>query len=92
MIVAFVASLLLVWGIGLTPALCIRYALLRRPLNRGTATWVAAGSSACLWAAFRVLDSALGPPITKTVTWLALGLNAAQLATISYRPQSEGPN
>lgn len=53
---SLIVSLLLTWGIGLTPPLVIRYAVLKRPLKRGQAIAVAA----ILWFCNLVIFIALG--------------------------------
>lgn len=54
--VAVVISFVLTWGIGLTPPLVIRYAVLKMPMEK----WPAIGACACLWFFNIILFSALG--------------------------------
>jgi hypothetical protein len=60
LLVTIVVGFFVTWVIGLIPALLIRYAFLRRPLNRKLAFWVAAGSSAFFWVLFRSINIAAG--------------------------------
>jgi hypothetical protein len=71
--VTIVASIVLTWGIGLTPPVLIRYAILRRPMNK----WPAIGICAFFWFFNVILFTALG---SKSKTHFALTL----VAFVSY--------
>jgi hypothetical protein len=64
-----VASIILTWVIGLAPPLVIRYAILKRPMNK----WPAIGTCASFWILNVILFTALG---SQSKTHAALGLVA----------------
>ncbi|MCL4216113.1 MAG: hypothetical protein KJ052_03775 [Candidatus Hydrogenedentes bacterium] len=55
-----VISLIITWGLGLAPALVVRYLWLRRPLRKKSANWIAGLSSAFFFLIFLMLHTALG--------------------------------
>lgn len=67
------ASFALTWGIGLVPPLLIRYAILRRPMDK----WPAIGACAFFWFFNIIVFTALGSQ-SKTHTALTL------VAFVSY--------
>jgi len=67
------ASIVLTWGIGLAPPIVIRYAILKRPMNK----WPAIGTCAAFWFFNVILFTALG---SKSKTHAALTL----IAFVSY--------
>lgn len=71
--VTIVASIVLTWGIGLAPPAVIRYAILKRPMNK----WPAIGTCAAFWFFNVILFTALG---SKSKTHAALTL----IAFVSY--------
>ena len=82
-------SFLITWGIGLTPPVLIRYIFLRRPLNRKSASWVAAGFSAFFWIAFLAINNALGekPSTAGTGTvWIFMFFVARWIMSRGYIP------
>ncbi|GEM_PF-1805320 len=54
--VTFVASIIFTWGIGLTPPLVIRYAIVRAPMDK----WPAIGTCAFFWFINIILFTSLG--------------------------------
>ena len=72
LIITLVVGFIVTWGLGLTPPLVIRYAIVRRPLSRKAASWIAAGSSAFLWVAFAALNVALGEEPGTGVVWFVM--------------------
>ena len=54
--VTFIFSIVLTWGIGLTPPFVIRYAVLKRPLEK----WPAIGICAFFWFLNIILFTVLG--------------------------------
>ena len=54
--VTIVVSIVITWGIGLAPPLIIRYAILKKPMNK----WPAIGTCAAFWLINVVLFTALG--------------------------------
>lgn len=72
LIITLVVSFIVTWGLGLTPPLVIRYAIVRRPLSRKAASWIAAGSSVFLWVAFAALNVALGEEPGRGVVWFVM--------------------
>ncbi len=54
--VTIMVSIVLTWGIGLAPPLVIRYAILKRPMNK----WPAIGTCAAFWFFNIILFTALG--------------------------------
>lgn len=71
--VTIVASIILTWGIGLAPPIVIRYAILKRPMNK----WPAIGTCGAFWLFNVILFTALG---SKSKTHAALTL----VAFVSY--------
>ena len=71
--VTIVASLILTWGIGLAPPIVIRYAILKRPMNK----WPAIGICAAFWSFNIILFTVLGSE-SKTHTALTF------VAFVSY--------
>jgi hypothetical protein len=67
-----VASLIVTWGVGITPPLLIRYALLRRPLSKKAASWLAAGFSAFFWIGFLGLNHALNQKPGTGLVWIIM--------------------
>ena len=67
-----VISLLVTWGLGLTPPLLTRYVFARRPLSRKTAGWLAAGFSAFFWLGFIALKSSLGEKPGTGAVWVIM--------------------
>lgn len=54
--ITIIASIVLTWGIGLAPPLTIRYAILKRPMDK----WPAIGTSVFFWLINLTLFIALG--------------------------------
>ena len=71
--VTIVTSIVITWGIGLAPPLLIRYALLKRAMNK----WPAIGTCAAFWFSNIIIFTALG---SKSRTHTALTL----IAFVSY--------
>lgn len=71
--VTIIASIIITWGIGLAPPLLIRYAILKRPMDK----WPAIGTCAILWFLNIIIFTALG---SKSKTHGALTL----VAFVSY--------
>lgn len=71
--VTVVASIILTWCIGLAPPIVIRYAILKRPMNK----WPAIGTCVAFWFFDVILFTALG---SKSKTHAALIL----VAFVSY--------
>ncbi len=71
--VTIIASIIITWGIGLAPPLLIRYAILKRPMDK----WPAIGTCAIFWFLNIIIFTALG---SKSKTHGALTL----VAFVSY--------
>lgn len=71
--VTIIASIIITWGIGLAPPLIIRYAILKRPMDK----WPAIGTCAIFWLLNIVIFTVLG---SKSKTHAALTL----VAFVSY--------
>jgi hypothetical protein len=67
-----VASLVITWSLGITPPLLVRYALVRRPLSKRAASWLAAGFSAFFWIAFLSLNHALDQKPGTGAVWVIM--------------------
>jgi hypothetical protein len=53
---AFLGNILMTWGLGLAPAVLIRYGFVGRPLRPSTASWIAGGFCAFFWILFQVTN------------------------------------
>ena len=84
LIITLVVSFIVTWGVGLTAPLVIRYAIIRRPLSRKAATWIAAGSSAFLWLAFQSLHHALGEEPGRGFVWVLMFFVARWIMSRGY--------
>jgi hypothetical protein len=67
-----VANLVITWGLGITPPLLIRYVLVRRPLSKRAASWLAAGFSVFFWTAFLSLNHALHQKPGTGAVWVIM--------------------
>lgn len=86
--VILVISLLITWGVGLAPPLATRYVIVRRPLNRRTASWIAGGFSAFFWLGFRVIHGLLGERPGTGIVWVVIFFVARWIMTRGYINES----
>jgi hypothetical protein len=89
LILTLVVSFLITWGLGLTPPLVIRYAIVRRPLTKKTASWIAAGFSAFFWLAFLALNNALGEKPGTGVVWIIMFFVARWIMSRGHVPEPQ---
>jgi hypothetical protein len=93
LILTFLVSFVITWGVGLTPPLVVRYAIVRRPLSRKNASWIAAGFSAFFWIAFLLLNHALGEKPGRGVVWIIMFFVARWIMSRGYTAPVPGvPN
>jgi len=71
-VLALVVSLVITWGVGLTPPLLIRYVFLRRPLSKKTASWIAVGFSFFFWIAFSYYSYSIGVSRGTGFVWIIM--------------------
>lgn len=71
-ILALFVNFVVTWGMGLTPPLVVRYAIVRRPLSPKAASWIAAISSASFWIAFIAINDALGGKPGTGAVWIIM--------------------
>ncbi len=84
LILSLVVGFIVAWGLGLTPPLVIRYAIIRRPLSRKAASWIAAGFSGFFWIAFRAINHALGEEPGRGFVWILVFFVAWWLMSRGY--------
>jgi len=86
LILTLVLSFIITWGVGLTPPLLIRYAFVRRPLSRKSASWIAVGFSVFFCMAFLAINSALGEKPGNGVVWIIMFFVARWIMSRGYVP------
>jgi hypothetical protein len=72
LILTLFGSLIVTCSVGTTPPLLIRYALVRHPLSKKAASWLAAGFSAFFWIAFFSLNHSLDQKPGIGVVWVIM--------------------
>lgn len=87
LILTLAVSLIVTWGVGLSPPLLVRYVFLRRPLSKKAASWIAAGFSAFFWMTFLVINSALGERPGTGVVWIIVFFVARWIMSRGYAMQ-----
>lgn len=90
LVLTLLASFLITWGLGLTPSIVVRYAVVRRPLSRKSASWIAAGSSAIFWIGLSLLHHALGEEPGRGVVWIVIFFVARWIMSRGYTSPSPG--
>ena len=74
-LVEILSGTVLVWGLGLAPALFARYNWVKAPLQRSSANWIAGVTCAIFWMTFRLLNEAAEAEDTtpvKGLVWLVI--------------------
>lgn len=85
-----VLSLLITWGVGLSPPLLIRYVFVRRPMSRKTAGWIAAGFSLLFWISFLALNVAMKEKPGSGFVWVLVFFVAQWIMSHGYAAQEKG--
>jgi hypothetical protein len=85
-------NLVITWSVGITPPLVIRYALIRRPLSKKAASWLAAGFSAFFWIAFLMLNHAVDQKSGTGAVWVIMFFVARWIMSRGHtvRPATAG--
>jgi hypothetical protein len=89
---AIVVGFFVTWVLGLVPPLLIRFVFIRHPLERKTAFWVAAGSSAFFWVLFRSINIADGDRPGTGFAWILVFFVARWILSRESKRPATQPN
>jgi len=74
-------SFIVTWVLGLTPAVLVRYVVVRRPIEHKAATWIAAAYCTLFWLAFQAINTATEEKSGTGFVWVLVFFMARWIMT-----------
>ena len=90
LVVLLFFGLIVTWGIGLAPALIIRYGVVRSPLERKKASWIAGGFCGVFWLFGRMLATVEGGYSGTGAVWVLVFFASVWIMNKGYTKHASG--